>query len=213
MVVDGVIDGRWREYGGFYGDRLGDLLEARAWLLNVIDGIMVAANEDADGDATPVLHVTDRVKSPDSMSRKLREMGIRDDDVPAMLEATHDAVGVRIVCSFLSDVDAVVSIARSVLGDAIVEERDYIRHPKPNGYRSHHLIVRAPVGILVEIQVRTMAMDTWAALEHQINYKKGVDDPDGSIHRALRACAAEITRADMTMQALKDSIEARKTHE
>lgn len=144
-----------------------------------------------------------------------------DTSVGTALTMLHDVIGVRVVCSFTDDAYRAVGIVRSLVqrrGGLVIEERDYIKHPKPSGYRSYHLIVEVPDrltanapgwvprNIRAEVQVRTIAMDAWSSLEHQINYKKNVRDADGSIHALLRKCADQIASSDSTMMLLKNAI-------
>ena len=128
------------------------------------------------------------------------------------LESLHDAVGVRVVCPFLNDVYLVRDWLVSREGLRLVEEKDYIANPKPNGYRSLHLILAVPVPMirghqecLAEIQIRTLAMDFWAALEHQLKYKQQIGDQE-TIVAELKRCADETSSTDINLQALRELI-------
>ena len=115
----------------------------------------------------------------------------------------HDIIGVRIICSFVDEIYEVKDWIDSSF--KVVEVRDYLSHPKPSGYRSLHVICEVD-GCLVEIQVRTIALDFWANLEHQIHYKKHIEDED-LIRSELKRCADEIASLDLSFQTIKDRIE------
>lgn len=156
----------------------------------------------------PILYCKSRIKSPESMMRKLERKGISTDGNTA-LEMTHDAVGVRVVCSFLDDVYKIADWLRTRPEFEIVETKDYIAYPKPNGYRSLHMILSfSSFGdrkIKAEIQLRTIAIDFWAALEHQLKYKKNVEH-EKTIRSELKRCADEIASVDVSMQTLRELI-------
>lgn len=115
----------------------------------------------------------------------------------------HDIIGVRIICSFVDEIYEVKDWINSSF--EVVQVRDYLRHPKPSGYRSLHVIIKVD-GCLVEIQVRTIALDFWANLEHQIHYKKDIED-EKLIRSELKRCADEIASLDLSFQTIKDRIE------
>ena len=127
-------------------------------------------------------------------------------------ENIRDIAGVRVICSFPDDI---YELAESFLRQddiTLIERKDYIKNPKESGYRSLHLIVQVPIFlqntkklVYVEVQFRTIAMDFWASLEHQLKYKKDIDDAE-SIMYELRACADVINRTDYHMQSLRDRI-------
>ncbi len=154
----------------------------------------------------PILYVTSRIKKPQSMIAKLEKHGLTTDSKTA-LEHMHDAVGVRIICSFHDDVYAISNYLKKQEIYRIIEIKDYIRHPKSNGYRSLHLIVEMTDstcrGLRAEIQLRTIATDFWAALEHQIKYKKKVIY-ERTMQKELKRCADEIASVDLSMQTLRD---------
>ena len=157
----------------------------------------------AGEDLQPIVYYCSRIKTPDSMTRKLIGRGF-----PATPEAAltkvYDAVGIRIVCSFAGDVQTVVERLENDPAITVLEKKDYLLRPKPNGYRSVHLCVRAEeTGTLAEIQVRTIAMDFWATLEHQLKYKKAVRN-EGLIKSELKRCADEIASVDLSMQTIRE---------
>ena len=115
-------------------------------------------------------------------------------------------MGGRIVCGFLSDVYETRDRIATLPGYEVVEERDYIRHAKPNGYRSYHMILRTAEGYLIEVQLRTISMDTWAALEHHLQYKKQHVGNQRLIVQELKRCADELASTDVSMQTIRDMI-------
>jgi putative GTP pyrophosphokinase len=128
-------------------------------------------------DYNPIEHIKTRIKSADSIIDKLERKNI-DFTIENVEEHLFDIVGARIVCSFESDVFDLVNIIKKSSIIKVIDEKDYINNPKPSGYRSYHLLVEIPVELIngkynikAEIQIRTMAMDLWASLEHKIKYK------------------------------------------
>ena len=120
--------------------------------------------------------------------------------------------GVRVICSFIDDIYKVADMLSAQDDVVLIKTKDYIKKPKMNGYRSLHLIVEVPVffsdhkeNMRVEVQIRTIAMDFWASLEHQVKYKKNVKDAENIVYE-LRACADVINRTDFHMQAIRDNI-------
>lgn len=192
-------------YEEYYGDSLSLLKQTEAYLLELIR--QYPARGYPDG-VEPILYCKSRIKRPDSMIRKLEQRGFPTDGESA-LSNMHDAVGVRIVCSFMDDVYRTAQWLGSNEKFVILETRDYIAYPKPNGYRSLHLILRFLTGpergIMAEIQLRTIAIDFWAALEHQMKYKKRIEH-EKTIRDELKRCADEIASVDVSMQTLRDLI-------
>lgn len=153
----------------------------------------------------PVEHILARVKSDESMREKCRRKGLPETSESALTEL-YDALGIRIVCAFLSDVYAMVDRIREDPEFEVLEERDYIKNAKPNGYRSYHMITRSKEGYYCEIQLRTISMDTWAALEHHLHYKKAKMGNERLIVGELKRCADELASTDVSMQTLRDMI-------
>lgn len=153
----------------------------------------------------PIEHILARIKSDQSMREKLQRKGLPQ-TTEAALTQVYDALGVRIVCGFLSDVYAMRDHLASDPEFEVVEEKDYIRHAKPNGYRSYHMILRSRTGYYAEVQLRTISMDTWAALEHHLQYKKGRASNQRLMVRELKRCADELASTDVSMQTLRDAI-------
>lgn len=153
----------------------------------------------------PVEHCLGRIKSEDSMREKCVRKNLPVTTESA-LEKIYDAVGVRIVCAFVDDVftirDYIVNSGRY----EIIEEKDYINTAKPNGYRSYHMILRVGGKHHAEIQLRTISMDTWAALEHHLKYKKKIGARQKLIEEELKRCADELASTDLSMQTIRDMI-------
>ena len=122
------------------------------------------------------------------------------------LEQIYDAIGFRIVCAFLNDVYMIRDHLAGMLDVKVIKEKDYIRRAKPNGYRSYHMIVRTERGYYVEFQIRTISMDTWAALEHHMKYKKQLGGNEELITAELKHCAEELASMDVSMQTIRDMI-------
>lgn len=198
MGIKGVRSMTCEEY---YGAEYERLLCTEALLVSKIGQIKNEAR--GEEDLQPIVYCCSRIKSPESMIDKLRRYGL-----PATLEAAlgsiYDAVGVRIVCSFTSDVINVVERLENDPELTVIEKKDYLTHPKPNGYRSVHLCVRLiGTGVLAEIQIRTIAMDFWATLEHQLKYKKRIAH-DQLFRSELKRCADEIASVDISMQTIRE---------
>ena len=147
----------------------------------------------------PIEFIKTRVKQPDSIASKLRRKGYPV-TVQSVFENLSDVAGVRVICAFIDDIYKVADMLTAQDDIELIKRKDYIKNPKMNGYRSLHLIIEVPVffsdhkeQIRVEVQIRTIAMDFWASLEHQLKYKKDIDDAE-SIMYELRACADVINR-------------------
>ena len=160
-------------------------------------------------------HFNARVKQAASMKEKCQRKNLPR--VPeSALKEIRDAIGIRIVCGFIEDIYQTIEVIRQLEGCEIVLEKDYIRAAKPNGYRSYHLILEVetpyedchgqnPGRYFVEIQLRTIAMDSWASLEHQMKYKHEIKDSK-RIVRELKRCADELASCDVTMQTIRNLI-------
>lgn len=160
-------------------------------------------------------HLSCRLKTADSMEEKLRKRGLPL-TAESALYGVRDAIGFRVVCRFIDDVYENVRRIKAFPGAVVVKEKDYIRHVKPNGYRSYHLVLditaphedargRMPGRFFAEFQLRTLAMDSWAALEHEMKYKKDVAEAS-LISRELKRCADELASCDVSMQTIRDLI-------
>lgn len=144
----------------------------------------------------PIEHISSRVKSPRSLIEKITRRGLPL-EIDAITANITDIAGIRITCSFIADTYRVLETLTSQNDVRIIEIKDYIAHPKPNGYKSLHAILEipvflsaGPVPIVCEVQVRTIAMDFWASLEHKIHYKYSGDVPDRLVEELTRAASA-----------------------
>ena len=153
----------------------------------------------------PIHHIDSRLKSPQSMMKKLKRKGL-----PQTLEAAeanlYDIAGVRIVCNYLDDIYHIADLLQRQRDVELVKRRDYIESPKESGYRSLHLVIRIPVFLSshtelvpVEVQIRTIAMDFWASLEHQLRYKSNHETTQ-QLRRRLQHCAEASAALDREMQ-------------
>ena len=160
-------------------------------------------------------HFNARVKQAASMEEKCQRKNLPRAPESALKEI-RDAIGIRIVCGFIEDIYQTIEVLRQLEGCEIVLEKDYIRAAKPNGYRSYHLILEVetpyedchgqnPGRYFVEIQLRTIAMDSWASLEHQMKYKHEIKNSK-RIVRELKRCADELASCDVTMQTIRNLI-------
>lgn len=160
----------------------------------------------------PIEHVKSRLKRPSSIARKLEKKGL-EPTIENALKYIDDIAGVRIVCQFQDDIYKVAEVIKKFENIRIVQIKDYIKEPKANGYRSYHMHVEIPVRMLhgeemvkVEFQLRTVAMDFWASLEHKIRYKNESEIPD-NISSELKICATLVEKMDSEMQYLNNEIE------
>ncbi|MBO5606615.1 MAG: GTP pyrophosphokinase family protein [Treponema sp.] len=159
----------------------------------------------------PIETISSRVKDPMSIAEKLQRKGLAL-TIDNMVSKLYDIAGIRVTCPFISDVYHVTQMLLQQDDIELIEMKDYIRNPKKSGYRSMHVIVKVGVyfsdqkrEIPVEIQIRTIAMDFWASLEHQLHYKKDYEMP-GNISDELRSIADTITDTDRRMQELAKNI-------
>lgn len=158
-------------------------------------------------DRNPIESMKSRLKSPSSIMNKMQKRGLSL-DFPTMQANIMDVAGVRVICSFEEDVFFLAKCLKDQSDIEIVTEKDYISNPKPNGYRSLHLTIRLPVffaekeiHVPVEIQLRTIAMDFWASLEHQLRYKNDVE-ATATLKYRLKNCAEQSARLDVEMQSI-----------
>ncbi|MBR5543633.1 MAG: GTP pyrophosphokinase family protein [Oscillospiraceae bacterium] len=162
-------------------------------------------------DRNPISTTKSRLKSIESIIRKLKRKSAAY-TLSSLEENINDIAGIRVVCSFESDVYTIANALTSQDDIQLIKEKDYIKNPKPNGYRSLHLIVSVPIFLLhekkhmkVEIQLRTIAMDSWAALEHQLKYKKDTVFDD-KMAQELHLCSKLSAELDLRMDKLKKQV-------
>lgn len=160
----------------------------------------------------PIEMIKSRVKKPKSIVEKLQRRGL-DVTVESIVSNLDDIAGIRVICSFLDDIYQVAEMLVRQDDVRVIAIKDYIENPKPNGYRSYHMIIEIPVFfsnekryMRVEVQIRTIAMDFWASLDHQLKYKKEFMDSD-EISAELKDCAEIIAETDARMLAIRQSIE------
>jgi len=159
----------------------------------------------------PIHHMESRIKSPQSIIHKLYRKGLPPTTQAAM-ENLQDIAGIRVVCAYLNDTYAIAELLGKQDDLRIIRMRDYIKEPKANGYRSLHLIVEVPVFLStgkellpVEVQIRTIAMDFWASLEHQLRYKETAAVPE-TLNQQLYGAAERIAALDGEMQHIHDQM-------
>lgn len=159
----------------------------------------------------PIEHITSRVKSPESIAKKIRRDG-HELTVHNIVKYINDVAGIRIICSFTSDIYRIASAITNQSDIKVLKIKDYIKNPKPNGYMSYHMIVSIPIFLSetmvdtkVEIQIRTIAMDFWASLEHKIYYKFEGNAPE-NIRRDLKECADLVAYLDRKMLLINEDI-------
>jgi len=187
----------------FYGKYYSRLIETQGILESMAEKMKMEVNPGED--LQPIIYYCSRIKKPDSMRKKLEARGFPV-TLESVLGSVYDAVGIRIICSFASDVQSVVEKIENDPAIEILEKKNYLSRPKPNGYRSIHLCIRLrETGALAEIQVRTIAMDFWATLEHQLKYKKNIKS-EVLIRSELKRCADEIASVDLSMQTIREII-------
>ena len=175
IEIEGLVDKKANDY-----EQIMYIYKSALKVLNTKFEIL---NEEFKSfyEYNPIDHITQRIKSPESiidkMKKKELELTYRN-----LVEYINDVAGMRIICSFKDDVYKIVNIIEEMRDVEIIKRKDYISNPKKSGYSSYHLIVKVPVNISnqliyvkVEIQIRTVAMDFWASIEHKLKYKKGVN--------------------------------------
>ena len=162
-------------------------------------------------DRNPISNIQTRLKSPISIQEKLASQNLPM-TVQTIENNLHDIAGVRVICSFLDDIYLLAECLLQQDDITLIEQKDYIASPKPNGYRSLHLIIQIPIylqagkrNVQVEIQLRTIAMDCWATLEHQLRYKKDIVKSE-QIDQELKQCAKISAELDARMDFLRQQI-------
>ena len=170
----------------------------------------------------PIEHIKSRLKTPDSIVKKLKRYGF-EVTIDNMVEKLSDIAGIRIICSFTSDIYQIAEMITKQSDVTVLYVKDYSKNPKPNGYKSYHMVVTIPIYLTdgpvdtkVEIQIRTIAMDFWASLEHKIYYKFEGNAP-AYLQQELKACADVVNMLDVKMfslnQAILELAEAQRTQD
>ncbi|MBO4988252.1 MAG: GTP pyrophosphokinase family protein [Lachnospiraceae bacterium] len=161
----------------------------------------------------PIEHIKSRIKTSESIVKKLKRHGY-ESTIENMVRYVNDIAGVRVICSFTSDIYRIADMISNQNDIQILSVKDYIKNPKESGYKSYHMLVSVPIYLSdrkvdtkVEIQIRTVAMDFWASLEHKIRYKFEADAPQ-HITDELVECARMVSDLDARMLSLNDEIQA-----
>lgn len=192
----------------FYGEYSAKLEEIKAMILSEIQAMLNSIS--ADPETAVAEHIKCRVKGSESLREKLRKKGL-DETPESGLKNLSDLVGARVITHFVGDIYTVLDLIEKNPNWRVTQVKDYIANMKPNGYRSLHVILTVPFNtggidnINVEIQLRTIAMDCWASLEHQLKYKKNIRNT-ALIVDELKRCADEMASTDLTMQTIRDLI-------
>ena len=159
----------------------------------------------------PIEHIKSRVKTPESIVKKLKRHGL-ESTIENMVKYVNDIAGIRIICSFSSDIHRIADMIADQSDIKVIRVKDFTQTPKPSGYRSYHMVVTVPVYLSdrivdtkVEIQIRTVAMDFWASLEHKIQYKFEGEAPS-HINEELMECARMVSELDDKMLSLNEEI-------
>lgn len=160
---------------------------------------------------TPIEHIKSRLKTPDSIVKKLKRNGY-EVTIQNMIDHLNDVAGIRIICSFRPDIYRIAKMITSQSDITVLHVKDYIKHPKANGYKSYHLVVTVPIYLSggpvetkVEIQIRTVGMDFWASLEHKLYYKFEGHAPE-HLEDELKACADTVDLLDDKMNTLNEEL-------
>ena len=161
----------------------------------------------------PIEHIKSRIKTPESIVKKLKRHGY-ESTLANMVKYVNDIAGIRIICSFTSDIYRIADMISNQQDIKVLTIKDYIMNPKTSGYRSYHMILSVPVylsdrkaDVKVEVQIRTVAMDFWASLEHKIQYKFETKAP-ANIKAQLFECAKIVAELDERMLSLNEEIQA-----
>lgn len=161
----------------------------------------------------PIELIKSRVKKPESIIEKLKRRGLPI-SLESVVENLDDVAGIRVICSFIDDIYELADMLIRQDDIQVIAIKDYLKHPKRNGYRSYHMIIEVPVffsdrkkPMRVEVQIRTIAMDFWASLDHQLKYKKQFTDGN-DISIELKKCADVIAQTDEKMLEIRKRIEA-----
>lgn len=168
-----------------------------------------------NNNLNPIETIKTRVKEPMSILEKLQRKGLPL-TIQSIEENLNDVAGIRVICSFPEDIYTVRDLIVKQDDVTLIEEKDYIKNPKPNGYRSLHLILEVPIFLAeekkpmrVELQLRTIAMDFWASLDHKMKYKKDVENADEIVAK-LRHCALVSNELDYQMQEIRNQIDGKQ---
>ncbi|MCM1183632.1 MAG: response regulator [Roseburia sp.] len=197
------------------GRSFGNLMMQYRCAMMQVETRLKVLNEEfsREYNRNPFEAIKSRLKSPESIYEKLRRKGYPF-TVKNVEEHLEDVAGLRVICSFPDDIYRLAEVFALQDDVAVLKKKDYIQNPKPNGYRSLHLILHVPIFLSrekkymkVELQLRTIAMDFWASLEHKLKYKKNIQDTEAIVAQ-LKVCADSIENLDYQMQAIRDQIDS-----
>ena len=192
----------------FYGEYAQKLQEIQRLLMREIQTMLDSISTDSETALAE--HIKCRIKSAESLKDKLVRTGLPQTPQAALMNLS-DVVGARVITHFVGDIYTVLELIEKNRSWQVKTVKDYIANAKPNGYRSLHVLIAIPFGvggideINVEIQLRTIAMDCWASLEHQLKYKKNIRNT-ALIVEELKRCADEMASTDLSMQTIRDLI-------
>lgn len=212
LTVSGFPEGLIEQASGF----MELMMQYRCALMEVETKLNVLNAEfTMKNNRNPFESIKSRIKTPKSILEKLQRKGF-EISVKGIEENLADVAGIRVICSFPDDIYATAKMLTDQDDIRVIQVKDYIINPKPNGYRSLHLILEVPIflsnekkNMKVEVQFRTIAMDFWASLEHKLKYKKNIENAE-EISKELQRCAEASSQLDLRMQALRDRIEAER---
>ena len=167
------------------------------------------------GKPSPIDAIKSRIKSPRSIIGKLKRRGFPI-SLQSMIDNLNDIGGIRVICPFIEDIYTVADMLMRQDDLTLIEKKDYIANPKPNGYRSYHMILKMPVRFLgntsetaaqpcLEVQIRTIASDCWASIEHELKYKHDIANPE-LMQQELKHCSDQIASTDLSLSTLKELI-------
>lgn len=190
----------------YYGSYYDELVQAMELLETSVSDMEQDLLEQIGRD--PIEYIKSRIKTPASMEEKITRLRKKGADISGP-EDLYDGCGLRFVCTFIDDVYHIRNWLVNRPDIMVIAEKDYIRHPKESGYRSHHLQVRVRIDVgkwvNAEIQLRTLVMDSWAQLEHQLRYKKHLLNANMMAHE-LKRCADEMASTDLNLMTIRDRI-------
>lgn len=209
------------EEGQFFAENINNLAQQLTEILNIYESAtkeiatkleILDSEFQARNKRNPIHQIQRRVKSTTSIIEKILRKGF-ELDLDSIRGNLNDIAGIRIICSYIDDIYTVYEMLRRQSDLEVIKIVDYIKNPKPNGYRSLHLVLKVPVffsdrveKVKVEVQIRTIAMDFWASLEHSLRYKAdGYIPPD--VSNELKDCADIISMTDLRMQNIHNQVE------
>lgn len=218
-IINPELEGKARDILGS-AEKLQNILMMYNCAIREVKTKLEVLNDELSlkNSRNPIEFIKTRVKSPMSILSKLQRRGF-ELSIDSLMKNLNDVAGIRVICSFVDDIYDVAEMLTKQDDVTLIETKDYIDKPKPNGYRSLHLIIEIPVffsdrkaNLRAEVQIRTIAMDFWASLEHDLKYKNDVPDVD-LIQRQLKECADTIAETDQKMMSIRDQIEILKSVE